>query len=165
MSVLNHDGFRLVKDTGSDVQVHDVEKAQVGWKPAVKYVVEKANAFDPTKIMRRGKYYEDGIECIAMVTPAEADALRTFLDVQDGELLYIVFNYDDGEKHFRVEIDKLPEMSDDGRDFRDGAKLSFVARYTTNPDLPVGYYESLELEEGEGLFELEEGGGLVLEEV
>ncbi len=160
--MLGFDGFRLVKDTGSGVVTLDVPRARVEWKPKERWRVEKQNAFDPTIVLRRGRYHEDDIDCVAILWPAESNALRDFLNTDEGDALFIIYDYDNSTRHFPVAIDKLPPASDEAREFRQEIKLSFTALYDELPSLPDEYLSGIELEEGDGLFELEESNDKIL---
>ncbi len=155
--MLGFEGFRLLKETATDIEQFDVVNGTVAREPVEKWRVEKTNAFDPTIILRRKKYYEDEIECVAIVLPSELKALLTFLRLEDGEQLYIIYDYDDEQRHYPVTVDKLPKEPDDSRAFRQAVKLSFVALYSEIPSLPDAY-NRVELEEGGDWVELEEGG-------
>ena len=164
--ILGFDGFRLVKETGSGVVTLDVPNGLVEREPNVKYAIQKTCVFDSTIILRRGPYNEDEINCVAIVTPTELKALEAFIRLSDGETMYILYDHDDETIHYPVTVDKYPKQNDDSRAFRQAVKMSFTALYRELPSLPDGYLSGIELEEGDGLFELEESNDkILLEEV
>lgn len=119
---------RLVRvDSGG---IHKLLKphALVDYKPDKKFQVEKQNAFDPTYYHRRGPYREDRIDVAFIITAEEYPELLEFVTLPGA--LYIEFTWA-GPVILQLPCvcDSLPEMRDDGREYRDEFRARFTARY------------------------------------
>ena len=119
--------IRLI-NVDTAVNILNVDNTTVDFQPAIKFKVNKVNAFDPTKKIQRGKYHEDTVECSSVVSPEELEALNIFLD--NSSTLYIEYQDKLKTRQLPVEISKLPKSSDDSRFFTTRVKFSFKSSYT-----------------------------------
>ncbi len=123
----NYDGFRLIGVqqgiASGMLMVHGV----VSYQPDVKYRIEKKNAFNPSIIIRRGRYHEDTIECQAIIDSEKYDELLNFLN--SSELLYIEFSSKNKKYQLPVYVHKFPRLEDEARSFKDAFKFSLRSVY------------------------------------
>ena len=126
---------RLIRVDDEGLNYYTFDHCRVDYAPAKKYRVEKSNAFDPTYIHRRFPYCEDTIEVTFILEPVAAYAgLLAFVTAPGA--LYIEFTWKVSiTKQLPVICTKLPELSDELREFTGEARATFVSRYTTTPDL------------------------------
>jgi hypothetical protein len=126
-------GILLIRRTElGAISYMNLVTGQVDFKPAVKYRIEKKNAFDPTLIIRRDAYHEDTIECQAVVEPGEYHDLYAFL-IGEGQLYAEWTAYDQVNHQYAVEVSALPEQPDDLHEYPEKVKFSLISRYTGVP--------------------------------
>lgn len=125
--MLGYDGFRLIKIKDGNISGYVVEHGLVEYEPILKYRVKKECAFDPTIIIKRGKYHEDSIECEAILLQVEYDNLVEH--ITDAEQLYIEFDVAEATYQYPIIVDKLPKLEDDTRSFKNKVKFSFKSIY------------------------------------
>ncbi len=124
--MLNIDGFRLIRISDTDVEILTVSFGRVEYEPAIRWRFEKPAVFNPTIIIRRGKYCEDQIVCIAVAYPDDAKELMAFVDTTDS--LSVEFDWGSEVKQLAISaVDKLPKIDDDAREFR--SEFTFTSIY------------------------------------
>lgn len=101
--------------------------ACVEYKPVIKWNTTAKNAFDPSIVIKRGKYRADSIVIEDVLSGSEYQALMGVLAQYDR--LYIAFEVEGEVQQFPGEIDKLPELSDNHRFGVDKVKFSFESTY------------------------------------
>jgi len=101
--------------------------ACVEYKPVIKWKTTAKNAFDPSIVIKRGKYRADSISIEDVLSGSEYQELIDMLTQFDK--LYIAFEVDNQVQQFPCEIDKLPELSDSHRFGVDEVKFSFESIY------------------------------------
>lgn len=101
--------------------------AVVDYKPVIKWKTSSKNAFDPSIVIRRGKYRADSIVIEDVLSGSEYNELIAVLSEFDK--LYIAFEVEGEVQQFPGEIDKLPELSDNHRFGVDEVKFSFESTY------------------------------------
>ncbi|MCB5288179.1 MAG: hypothetical protein LHW64_10330 [Candidatus Cloacimonetes bacterium] len=101
--------------------------ASVDYKPVIKWKTTAKNAFDPSIVIKRGKYRADSISIEDVLSGSEYQELIELLTHFDK--LYIAFEVDAEVQQFPCEIDKLPSLSDNHRFGVDEVKFSFESSY------------------------------------
>ena len=94
----------------------------IEYEPSIVYKVNKNSAFMPHITHKRGQYSQDIITCEIVLEPAEYFRLTSF--ITQAIKLYIRFDTESQAHFFKIHVEKMPKMTDSGR--QNPEKYTFV---------------------------------------
>lgn len=131
MAAIN--GWRLIRQNGSTVTYYLCGNGQIEHDPGLKHRIEKRNAFDPSRLHRRGAYREDTFELSATLLPGEYADLITILSGAGNLYLEYTTAAGSASVQYPVVPGSLPKCPDDLHEYPEKIKFSLISRFVGSP--------------------------------
>jgi len=119
--------INIIKLTNGVISSLVIEYAHIDFTPQTKYKIHKQSPYDPTIIIKKGKYFEDLIECVIFTDIEKYNIFVTFISNFDN--LYVNFLHNDKKIQREVEIVSFPKAENELREFPGEIKISFKSIY------------------------------------
>jgi hypothetical protein len=131
------EGFKIISIKDGIITSSHYVDGRVDYQPETLYKVDKINAFNPTKRIRRKPYHKDTTECTVILKSSEYLELLDML--RDGEKKYVEFTQDETVIQLPITVVKEPKLSDDHRFDTDEVKFTLESLYIEHSFINFDY--------------------------